>query len=353
MSTNGMPYVTGSDGFTVENISRRTMTVIYQKDPHVISRKFVSPVITFSTIHQSKKGVECLDVTPGGLGVSCDSSCNLSIWQTDSGEKRRELKGHVGNVYSCKFFPSGIVVLSAGADMQMKIWSAETGKEAACLIGHTAAILDTAIVERGRNIVSCGRDGTARLWDVGKQECLYAWSDLGGEINCCSLATINTSVDLGAPSVSPSDREILTEGKMLLLGSEMGSLLGVGLHSRQRVFEMKCSAAINCCAFLSDVHAVCGTHDSRIVIIDLRNTSEPLRQWKESRGAILSLLPYKQGLFISTGDGSLYYVNEEFEAMVEFTGSDCDPVNRIACDQTHIYGGCRDGWIRKYSLDDM
>lgn len=51
---------------------------------------------------------------------------------------QRELKGHVGNVYSCKFFPSGIVVLSAGADMQMKIWSAETGKEAACLIGHTA-----------------------------------------------------------------------------------------------------------------------------------------------------------------------------------------------------------------------
>ena len=49
---------------------------------------------------------------------------------------QRELKGHVGDVYCCKFFPSGVVVLSVGADMQVKIWSAETGKEAANIIGH-------------------------------------------------------------------------------------------------------------------------------------------------------------------------------------------------------------------------
>lgn len=36
--------------------------------------------------------------------------------------------------------------------------------------------------------------------------------------------------------------------------------------------------------------------------------------------------------------------------MVELTGSDCDPVYKVACDQTHIYGSCRDGTIRKYNL---
>lgn len=44
--------------------------------------------------------------------------------------------GHCADVYTCRFFPSGIVVLSGGADMQLKIWSAETGKCAATLIGH-------------------------------------------------------------------------------------------------------------------------------------------------------------------------------------------------------------------------
>ena len=51
---------------------------------------------------------------------------------------QRDLEGHYGDVYTCRFFPSGIVVLSGGADMQLKVWSAETGKCAANIIGHTA-----------------------------------------------------------------------------------------------------------------------------------------------------------------------------------------------------------------------
>ena len=51
---------------------------------------------------------------------------------------QRELEGHYGDVYTCRFFPSGIVVLSGGSDMQLKIWSAETGQCATTLLGHTA-----------------------------------------------------------------------------------------------------------------------------------------------------------------------------------------------------------------------
>lgn len=67
------------------------------------------------------------------------------------------------------------------------------------------AILDTAVVERGRNIVSCSRDGTARLWDVGEQKQLYAWEDLGGEVNCCTVAAANNSVQIGVPDEKPSE----------------------------------------------------------------------------------------------------------------------------------------------------
>ena len=48
--------------------------------------------------------------------------------------------GHVCDVYACKFFPSGMVVLSGGADMQLKVWSAETGQCAANMIGHKAGM---------------------------------------------------------------------------------------------------------------------------------------------------------------------------------------------------------------------
>ena len=51
---------------------------------------------------------------------------------------QRQLSGHYGDVYTCRFFPSGIVVLTGGADTQLKIWSAETGQCAATLTGHKA-----------------------------------------------------------------------------------------------------------------------------------------------------------------------------------------------------------------------
>ena len=56
---------------------------------------------------------------------------------------------------------------------------------------------------------------------------------------------------------------------------------------------------------------------------------------------------------LNAGDGSLFYVSEEYETMVEMTGSDCDPVYSISSDGTHIYASCRDGAIRKYSLNHL
>ena len=41
------------------------------------------------------------------------------------------------DVETCRFFPSGIVVLSGGADMRLKIWSAQDGTCPRTLIGHT------------------------------------------------------------------------------------------------------------------------------------------------------------------------------------------------------------------------
>lgn len=49
---------------------------------------------------------------------------------------QRVLEGHVFDVNCCRFFPSGLVVLSGGMDAQLKIWSAE---DASCVVtfkGH-------------------------------------------------------------------------------------------------------------------------------------------------------------------------------------------------------------------------
>ena len=67
---------------------------------------------------------------------------------------KRSLEGHLGDVYTCRLFPSGVVVLSSGADMRIKIWSAEDGSCPRTLVGHQGPVTSTAIVDKGMNIVS-------------------------------------------------------------------------------------------------------------------------------------------------------------------------------------------------------
>lgn len=63
----------------------------------------------------------------------------------------------MGDVYKCRFFPSGVVVLSCGADMVLKIWCANTARCPVTLKGHTAAVTDVCIVDRGMNVISVSK----------------------------------------------------------------------------------------------------------------------------------------------------------------------------------------------------
>lgn len=61
--------------------------------------------------------------------------------------------GHVGDVYVCRYFPSGVVILSGGADCRVKVWSAETGACAATFTGHGGGIF---LYGDGNSHESCG-----------------------------------------------------------------------------------------------------------------------------------------------------------------------------------------------------
>lgn len=53
---------------------------------------------------------------------------------------QRELTGHVGDLTTTRFFPSGQVILSGGTDMQSKIWGLD-GSNPVTLKGHTRGLL--------------------------------------------------------------------------------------------------------------------------------------------------------------------------------------------------------------------
>jgi len=290
-------------------------------------------------------------VTPGGLGVSSDSVGNLNVWETQSFSTRRSLDGHYGDVYSCKFFPSGLVVLSGGADMQLKIWSVETGECAQTMIGHLQAITDVGFVERGRNVLSCSKDGTSRLWDCGTGASLAKICPAGGQVN--ALALVDGSM---VASSSSGENEVGTENKLLALGCENGAVAGYSLGDKSKIFEIRCDSSVNACGFVDNNTLICGSEKGFIYAIDVRNASSFLHMIKEDRGIVWSLCAVGKGYWASFGDGSVCYRtldpthNGGFSEK-ELSGSDCDPVYRVCSDGRNLYTCCRDAKIRKYSVE--
>ncbi|KDN53219.1 hypothetical protein K437DRAFT_271738 [Tilletiaria anomala UBC 951] len=103
-------------------------------------------------------------------------------------ERVLPLTGHVGDVRSARFFPSGEVILTTSSDLTARIFSALEDSNPRTFKGHKRAILCSEIIDRGREVLTAGADGTVRLWDVGanKQIGLFA-SERFSSINALVL----------------------------------------------------------------------------------------------------------------------------------------------------------------------
>lgn len=123
---------------------------------------------------------------------------------------------HMG-VLAARFFPSGQVVLTAGADTRTRLWSLEDGEPfEACdpLQGrHTTGVQCLAFIGRGRAVVTGARDGTVCIWDVPTQSCTTALlpvADAGAAeallvadehlVTCSRAGGLLTTHDLRTPS---------------------------------------------------------------------------------------------------------------------------------------------------------
>lgn len=54
--------------------------------------------------------------------ASCSDDATIKIWDLDSGELEKTLKGHSGFVNSISFDYSGKYLVSASSDTTLKIW---------------------------------------------------------------------------------------------------------------------------------------------------------------------------------------------------------------------------------------
>lgn len=308
---------------------------------------FVAPEITYN-LH--KKKILCTDISlSDGLGVSSSQGGDLWIWDTDTGETRRVLSGHIADVDTCRFFPSGVVVLSGGEDFRLRIWSAQDGSCARTLTGHTRRITDTSIIEKGRNIISVSCDGTARLWDCGSGQCITSITSIQCPINKCSLFTNN---NISNTQIQPPlhEREYETDNKLLLLACEDGTIKTCDVRNRKLVTDYQGEwGPITCCTFTGEGKAVVGSENG-LMVFDLRVPNKPIWSVSWSTSHIISLNSLNSYCVAGHKDGSCVMFDSENKDTVirRLTGPDIDPITSIICHDKYIYTSCRDGCVRIY-----
>ncbi|PAV76855.1 hypothetical protein WR25_25959 [Diploscapter pachys] len=243
---------------------------------------------------------------------------------------QRQLEGHTLDVSVCRFFPSGLVLLSGGVDLQLRVWSVETATCVRELKGHTQAISDLCIIEEGKTVMSCSRDGTAIRWVCGTSEVLFRHNfELGP---CTSLS-------------------LSSDCSKVLVTCELGC--GVLTAEGKEMFTMRSKEPLSTGCFSLDGQNVFVSSERFIqqVNIESRKTISTLMI---NRGIARRIVDREEGLFAAFSDGSVacYDMRDttRVSPLFEFTGADSDPIYDMAFHGKSLYTACRDKSIRIYRI---
>ena len=247
--------------------------------------------------------------------------------------------------------------------MRTKIWSAEDGSCPVTLSGHTAAVTHTAIVERGRNVITVSKDGHVRVWNCAQQKSVEPSIAIEDCINCVDLSDSNMNILNNDDQMTESDDENLefgTHGKILIVGTENGTVHLVDLKGRSVLNSVRLDSAVNSVKFLTfENYIIAGTEDGQVNLISLPDM-KVLHRLHDSDSSVQCLLPLRNGFVCGKYDGACVWYGFDPDAAtvlneltIILSGADVDPITDMTKDQDYLYTSCRDGCIRKYSIANM
>jgi len=296
---------------------------------------------------------EGLDVSPGGLGVSCQGE-EVLVWDAATGTVRRKLDGHLAQVYTSRLFPSGTVVLSGSADMRLRVTSVEDGRCPVTLVGHTGGVTDTAIIGRGKLVISVSRDGTARLWRLADSTCLAVLGDFGQVLTSCCLLPFSSPL-LGLLGEQQPEKELEeTKGLLLAVAGEGGLLALIDVANKKTVYQKSFDTAI-LAVDSSKSALMAGSEDGSLHNIELKSEVVKVTSTRDSSSPITALngITNKESFLVGRKDGTLTLHSGESARRLELiTGTD-SAVAGISADNEKVYCSTRDGAVATFLLSKL
>ena len=86
----------------------------------------------------------------------------MQIWDFETGDYERTLKGHTDSVQDIAFDSQGKLLVTCSADMSIKLWDFQTYECVKTLQGHDHNVSSVCFVPSGDHIVSSSRDKTIK-----------------------------------------------------------------------------------------------------------------------------------------------------------------------------------------------
>ncbi|KAI5480951.1 1-alkyl-2-acetylglycerophosphocholine esterase [Pseudohyphozyma bogoriensis] len=120
------------------------------------------------TIKGHTKAVQDVDFdSKGNFLVSCSSDLTLKIWDTNNDWKNvKTLYGHDHSISSARYLPSDDFIVSASRDRTIRVWEVSSGFCIKTFSGHGDWVRSVIPSSDGRQLVSCSVDQTSRVWDA-------------------------------------------------------------------------------------------------------------------------------------------------------------------------------------------
>jgi WD40 repeat protein len=115
--------------------------------------------------------VNSVAFSPDGTRILIGASAlrsfgNVTVWETQTGQKVLELKEHTGPVHCVGYSFDGQRIV-IGGENSLKVRDAQTGQETLTIKGHNGAVRSVAYSPDGKRIVSGSRrDDDLKLWDA-------------------------------------------------------------------------------------------------------------------------------------------------------------------------------------------
>lgn len=157
--------------------------------------KFIDADLAKSTFINRFRSALSLTFSPDGTRLATAGSAGeIRVWDVVASKPIFTCKGAAQAVFSIAYSPTGNLLATAGGDDRtLYLWDADSGQCVKILRGHTNRTWSVTFSPDGLHLASGSDDQTAKLWDVETGECLQ---------------TLRSGGRVRAVRFSPTDRHL-------------------------------------------------------------------------------------------------------------------------------------------------